>query len=275
MVRAIAGRLVMLVAIAGGVGCDTTPPGQPSPLPDPGPGTLSVTSFESVGWHLNGEFHYRPSLRVTAGRDGSAVDVSSVSFEGSGEAGSSGPIGVRYRSGRRVLPGGTLDLLWSSEIVTGFRLDTLRATVEFVDAAGGAGSTVAESAAPTISTDPPDSPDAALAISQFVVAGSFSGGQFWYLPKLTLIETTGRSRATIVKMTFELLDVGPAGRVPPSHELIVVPAGGAMVLDEDPSGFGPWQEISSSVKAARVSVVIHFMDAAGRGGSVTAIAEVS
>ena len=162
--------------------------------------------------------------------------------------------------------------------MTGFRLDTLRATVDFVDAAGGAGSTVAESVPPTISADsadPPDSPDAALAISQFVVAGSFSGGQFWYLPKLTLIETTGRSRATIVKTTFELLDVGPAGRVPPSHELIVVPAGGAIVLDKDPLGFGPWKEISSGVKAARVSVVIQFMDAAGGGGSVTAIAEVS
>lgn len=275
MVRAIAGRLVMLVTIAGGIGCDAKPPGQPSPLPDPGPGTLSVTSFESVGWHLNGEFHYRPSLRVTAGREGSAVDVSAVSFEGSGEAGSSGPTGVRYPNGRRVSPGATLDpsLGFSTiEIVTGFRLDRLRVTVEFVDAAGRAGSTVAESAAPALSTD---APDAMLTIGQFVVAGSFSEGRFSYWPKLTLLETTGRSQVTIVKMTFELVDTGPAGRVPSSPEFIVVPAGGTIVLDEDPLGFGPWRELSSSVKAARVSVVIHFVDAAGRGGSVTAIAEVS
>ncbi len=282
IVRCIAGSLVILVAIAGGIGCETKRPGvPPSPLPPPSPGpgpgtltgTLSVTSFQSVGWHVTGEFHYRPNLRVTAGHPGSAVVVSAVSFEGFGDAGSSRPTGVRYPNGRRVSSGETLDLSFPTiEIVTGFRLNTLRVTVEYRDEAGRVGSAVSEAAAPALSMDPPD---ATLEIRRFVVAGSFSGGYFWYWPKLTLIETTGRSDARIVKITFELLDIGPAGRVPEIHESIVVPAGGTIVLDEDPLGYGPWREISNSIKAARVSVVIHFVDVVGRGGVVTAIAEVS
>jgi hypothetical protein len=77
-------------------------------------------------------------------------------------------------------------------------------------------------------------------------------------------------------MVFELLDIGPAGRVPSVPVPIsIIPAGGTIVLDEDPLGYGPWMEISNSVKASRVSVVIYYIDAEGRGGSVTAIANVS
>jgi hypothetical protein len=172
-----------------------------------------------------------------------------------------------------VSPGSTIDFsLLTIEIVTGFTLNTLRVTVEFVDESGRAGSVVAEAPAPALSTA---AADTMLEIRRFVVQGSFSGGLFWYWPKLTLSETSGRSPARIVKITFELLDIGPAGRVPETYESMVVPAGGTLVLEEDPLGYGPWREISNSIKAARLSVIIHYVDAEGRGGSVTGIAEVS
>jgi hypothetical protein len=248
-------------------------PTPPSP-PVAAPGSLSVTSLTATAWHANGEFHYRPVIQVTAGRDGSAVSVSSLRFEAAGDDGALKWASLRYPNGRRVLPGATVDLSPSSfEIITGFRAHTLRAILEFTDDTSRAGSVVAESPAPIV---PIDATDTSLAIQRFVVIGSVSGGLNWYWPQLTLTETTGRGPVRIVNMVFELLDIGPAGRVPSVPVPIsIIPAGGTIVLDEDPLGYGPWMEISNSVKASRVSVVIYYIDAEGRGGSVTAIANVS
>ena len=273
--RVYLGPLAVLVATSC-LGCESSigpGPSPPAPPPPPIAGTLLVSTFSATGWHANGEFHYRPTIHVTAGLDGSAVTVSSVRYEGSGDGDVPRSIRISYPNGRRVLPGATVDLSTSFlEIVASYRVHTLKVTVEFTDDGGRSGSATAESPAPDVTTEPAA---AQLVIARFVVVGSVNGSTFWYWPKLTLTETTGRSAVRIVKMTFELLDVGPAGRVPPSLESIVVPPGGTIVLDEDPLGYGPWREISSSARAQRVSVVIEFVDVEGRGGSVMAIAEVS
>ena len=54
-----------------------------------------------------------------------------------------------------------------------------------------------------------------------------------------------------------------------------MPAGGAVSLDTGKDGRAPWFEIKSSADAPRVSVAISFVDDAGRGGLVSAIAPVS
>jgi hypothetical protein len=98
-------------------------------------------------------------------------------------------------------------------------------------------------------------------------------GRYHYFPKLTLKETSGRTSVRIVRIAFELLDVGPDGRVQPSQQQIPVPAGGTIVLDENE--WGPWVEIDSSAEASRVAVAISFVDDRGRSGSVSAVAPVS
>jgi hypothetical protein len=114
-----------------------------------------------------------------------------------------------------------------------------------------------------------------LAIQALTVDGWSENGRFHYWPKLTLTETSGISRASIKAITFELLDVGPAGRVPPARDPGDVPAGGTIQLVEDAYGYGPWFEIDSTANASRVSVVISFVDDAGRGGALSAVAQVS
>lgn len=122
---------------------------------------------------------------------------------------------------------------------------------------------------------PPDGSVATVVIQDFSVFGWYDHGQqrFHYWPKLTLAETAGVSAASISTISFELLDVGPAGRVPPASGSFLVPAGGVLRLDEDL--YGPWLEIDSTANAARVSVLLSFVDNAGKGGSVSAIVAVS
>ena len=52
-------------------------------------------------------------------------------------------------------------------------------------------------------------------------------------------------------------------------------AGDTVSLYKGKDGRTPWFEIKSSAEAARVSVAISFVDDAGRGGLVSAIAPVS
>ena len=233
--------------------------------------TLSVSTF-SVSGLYDAQFHYFPRLSVSSGANGGAIDVVEMSFEGS-EAGVTRPLQhVRYSAPQRVPAGRTLELTSNLEIVSTTRVDHLQVTVAFVDETGRSGTVTAHAAVPAISQE---SADATLALHRFSVVGWSGHGRFHYWPKLTLSETSGRSAARILKMTFELLDVGPSGLVPHVRQAIDVPAGGTIVLDENDYDHGPWVEIDSTANASRVSVVISFVDDQGRGGVVSAVAQVS
>jgi hypothetical protein len=236
------------------------------------PNTLLIVAFVVTGWH-DGRFHYLPTVSVSPGANGGAVDVLEVSFERSA-AGVTVPVqSVRYPVPRRVTSGSTHELIEGRiEIVSSTRLEHLSVAVAFVDETGRPGTVRAQAAVPNFSQGVPD---AALVIRSFSVLGRFEGGRYYYRPKLSAAETTGRSAATVLSVTFELLDVGPSGRVPPSRQVHQIPAGGTVVLDEDPYGYGPWLEIDSSVDAARVAVVIAYVDGEGRGSSVSAVAHVA
>jgi hypothetical protein len=266
--------LVATMTTSSGCGGEIRTPSEPSAQRSSTPNTLSISAFSVAGW-FDGQFHYFPRLSVATGGSGAAIDVLEISFEGS-TAGVPGPVQrVRYPTPRRVLAGSTLELTDGSslfEIRTSRGLDQLTVSVSFVDETERFGTVVGGTVVPAVSDN---TADATLTIRSFSVAGRFSNGRFYYLPKLTLAETAGRSPAMIVKITFELLDVGSSGRVPPSREQIVVPAGGTVVLDEDPYGYGPWLEIDSVADASRVSVVISYIDLQGRGGAASALATVS
>ena len=115
---------------------------------------------------------------------------------------------------------------------------------------------------------------ASLEIRQFTISRRQHQGRFLYWPKLTLAETSGRSGASIKKIAFELLDVGASGQARSVWNAPDVPAGDTLSLVTGTGGQSPWFEIDSSGDASRVSVAISFVDAAGRGGLVTAIAPV-
>ena len=150
-------------------------------------------------------------------------------------------------------------------------LTSVTVTIYFVDHAGHSGSVAADTVVPDI---PQAASTAALTIGTFTVESWYESGAFQYWPKLTLRETSGQSPATIRTITFELLDVGLYGHVPLYRNPGVVPAGGSLEFIEDDYG-GSWFSLSSAAQAPRVSMVISFVDDAGRGGVLSAVAPVS
>jgi hypothetical protein len=235
---------------------------------------LSVTDFSLQGWR-DSSFHYLPTMSVSVPPTGSSVTVQRVDFYTSNSGATTHLTGVVFVSPQHVVsPGGTLDLFHQNspmEIISPVALASITATVSFANGAGQTGTAAITENAPLFA---PDASSAALVIQAFSVVGSSEGASFGYWPKLTLAETSGVSRALIKKMTFELLDVGSSGRIPPSWEAREVPAGASITLDEDDYG-GPWLWITSMGDASRVSLTISFVDDVGRGGSVTAVAPVS
>ena len=240
-------------------------------------GTLSVTAFRFSGWH-DESFHYLPALSVAAPVTGRPVFVQRVDFTAE-DAGARRLLkGVRYAAGQRVQPGSTLDLVSDAgsadptEIASARALESISAIIFFTDDDGQTGIVSAVAKVP----DMPDRASlASLAIRQFSVSRRQHQGRFLYWPKLTLAETSGRSRASIKKIAFELLDVGAATQALPLWNAPDVPAGDTVTLATGKGGGAPWFEIDSNGNASRVSVTISFVDDAGRGGLVSAIAPVN
>lgn len=239
-------------------------------------GTLSVTTFRFSGWH-DGSFHYLPALSVMAPSAGRAVFVQRVDFTAD-DSGSRRLLGgVRYAAAQRVQPGGTVELVSNTgaadpaEISSPLALDSISAIVFFTDDDGQTGIVSASARVPDVSER---APVASLVIRQFTVGRRQHQGQFLYWPKLTIAETSGRGRASIRKIVFELLDVGGASQPPPVWNAQDVPAGDTISLVTGRDGRAPWFEIASSGGASHVSVAISYVDAAGRGGMVNAVTGV-
>jgi hypothetical protein len=278
MHRLVIGAEALLVA---SIGCGAKTPTEPSPAtPNPPasapaslPGTLSISTFTVTG-RYDGQFHYTPALSVAAGAAGSSIGVQEVSFERAGSGPAVSLAKVRYVEPRWVRAGGALDVLNGTLVIRSESpIDAMTVRVSFFDQSGQSGAASADAAVPPVAQGVPD---VTVDIQAFSVTGWYADGRFHYWPRLTIAETGGRGPVVIAEMTFELLDVGPAGRVPPVRQSIQVPAGGALTLDANDYDGGPWLEIdSATADASRVSVLISFADAAGRGGSVRAIAQVS
>jgi hypothetical protein len=106
-------------------------------------GTLSVSALDFNGWH-DGNFHYLPTLTVTAPSAGRAVFVQRVDFTTEATGASRLLKGIRYEGARRVQPGGSVALVPdgrsdSAEIVSPLALASISAIVFFVDEAGQSG----------------------------------------------------------------------------------------------------------------------------------------
>lgn len=239
-------------------------------------GTLSVTTFRFSGWH-DESFHYLPALAVTAPVTGRPVLVQRVDFTADDPGSRRLLKGVRYAAGQRVQPGGTVELVSNTgtaepaEIASPLALGSISALVFFADDDGQTGIVSAVAQVPAV---PDRAPHASLEIREFTVSRRRHQERFVYAPQLTLAETSGRSGARIRKIAFELLDVGGASQAPPVWNAPDVPAGGTISLATGSGAKAPWVEIESSGDASRVSVAISFVDDAGHGGLVSAIALV-
>ena len=270
---------VLILSLSAGCGKNPAAPtstaGMPSSTSQNLSNALSITAFSLQGWH-DDVFHYLPTVSVSVPSTGGTVYAQRVDFTTSNSGATTRLTGIAFGSPQRVVsPGGTLDLLKGLppvEITSPVALGSITATVFFTNFVDPIRSVSATKDAPLLDSN---ASSAALVIQAFSVVGSSDPGSFFYWPKLTLAETSGVSRAVIKKMTFELLDVGPPGRVPIVWEPREVPAGGTITLDEDSYGYGPWLEITSMAEASRVSLAISFVDDAGRGGSLTAVAPVA
>lgn len=280
-VRTISWAVALLIASASaGCGNHVNPTAPTAASPDAtltlaqSSAALSV-SLSLTGWYSGQQFHYVPTLSVTETTRTSGVWIHSLSFTWveTGTRASGFTYGVRPH----VPAGDSLDLLNASgtgqgptvEITSGVEPANLAVVVSFIDDAGHAGQATATIRVPAVRVDVPA---AVLTLSLFTVDGWYDAGRFHYWPKLSLSSSGGP--IAIKKIAFELLDVGSAGRVPPSWQQFSVAGGGTLNLSEDPYG-GPWFEIDSSADASRVSIAIVFVDEAGRGGEITAVAQVS
>jgi hypothetical protein len=276
-------RLLATVIAAASIGaaCGHNPAAPTSSIP-PAPvaplgmaGTLSIAAFNIAGWH-DDAFNYRPTVRVDAERAGGDLFVRQLEFRVGGEQ--PGRLLALIRLGNaRVPAGGSLDMsqsLSNEDLVSPTALTSIALTITVGDDAGHTGTVSGEATIPPI---PEDHAAATLVIHDFAVAGWYepTAQRFYYWPKLTLAETSGVGPVSIVKIVFELLDVGAAGGVPPTLQTFTVAAGGTLRLDEDPIYGDPWLAIDSKAEASRVSVVISYVDSAGRGATVSGVAEVS
>ena len=204
--------------------------------------------FRFSGWH-DDSFHNLPALSVTAPSSGRPVLVQRLDFTADDPGSRRLLKGGRYETAQRVQPGGTVELVSDTgaadpaEIASALALDSISAIVFFTDDDGQTGIV---SAAARL----PDLPDrgslASLEIRQFTVSRRQNQGRFVYAPQLTLAETSGRSRASIRKMVFELLDVGAASQAPPLWNVPPVAAGDAISLVSGKNGRAPWFEIDST-----------------------------
>jgi hypothetical protein len=263
--RSLVRFLTLAAALSGCAGCSKTL--QTPTMPDASPSTLLVTSLTVAGFYADGRFSYVPKVVVQAASG--PLEVVGVTFTRPGSGGST-PLRTLHLGPIHLGAGGTYQLS-SVEIVTDLPLDGLSVSVAYVSQTGLQRTAVADAEVPVVPTE--ESADAKLEVRAFSVPAKLMNGRYHYFPKLTLKETSGRTSVRIVRIAFELLDVGPDGRVQPSQQQIPVPAGGTIVLDENE--WGPWVEIDSSAEASRVAVAISFVDDRGRSGSVSAVAPVS
>ena len=195
-----------------------TPAEAPSASSTDRAGTLSVTAFRFSGWH-DETFHYLPVLSVTASSKAAGLCSSSESTSPRRMRAARRLLkGVRYAAAKRVQPGGTVELVSDggaadpAEIASPLALASISAIIFFTDDEGQTGivSAVAQSprrarsCLPRLTRDP-----------DFTVGRREHRGRFLYWPKLTIAETSGRSRASIKKIVFELLDVGAPRRPGP------------------------------------------------------------
>lgn len=137
---------------------------------------------------------------------------------------------------------------------------------------------------PSVAPVSPASPSAAvLAVARFTVVdtinNSGTGTHFnCVVPSLVLTETGGTSGAFVTGLQFHLNTANPAdgylGSGFPVHKR--VDAGATSEIVDPPGVYGDFQyDFGGSHDFTSVSVVVSYVDDAGRSGSLTAVAPVS
>jgi hypothetical protein len=267
--------VLLLLGVVVFAGCSQSPTRPTSPTvaesstsQNPSRGVVVASDFSVALSQTEDATIVRPTVDFseTSGRVGVTLKEVSFLMDVPGS-----PLTVTL--GSRIPPGGTYAFPSGPEMRLAPGATTVRLKAVYVDDNGFTGSATAEASVYALE----GRTRAAVVISTFTVLGSRrAGGRFDYIPILSLAETGGVSGATIIRVSFTLLNVGPAGNVPPWNGAARVPAGGSVdLLRQVSNAYGdPDLEIDSLAEASTVGVVISFADDAGRLGSLSAVAAV-
>jgi hypothetical protein len=249
----------------------TTPatPATPEPPPPtpPEPREAGIASFSMTGQLIQGVYHYWPAVTISAGSE--AIVLKGLIFSLRGVDIANDRVGMN----RTIAAGTSYEFDAHNFEVLGSSLGTeATVTVTYMSVDGHAYHPIATTTIAPIESAPAS---ASLQISDFALTRWQEPYEWDYWPRFTVTETSGASDVTITRIEFLPLDTGINGRVPPSFGPWTVPAGGSIRLFDEWGYDEPAFGLSSSRRTDRVMVTLSYVDAAGRPGDVTAIAQVS
>lgn len=229
----------------------------------------SVSPMGVTGQMIAGRFNYWVRFGVAAGSKD--IVITRIDFRYPERAQAPPFTGLDFVTmNRPVPPGGSY--VHETELISPVAVSELAVTVSYTDGAGQQGQLRASTAMPAIVQG---EPSLALSLEAFTVTGFMEGTTYAYWPKLTLRASDGSGAVTVTRILFDL------GRslVEGSSNLSIrqafrIPAGSALQLFHNESYGEPDFYLTSSRKADEVSVRISYVDDAGRGADIVAVAPV-
>ena len=264
-------HLVILAALAASACRGADNPIGPSP---PGPRVenvvppdtrASIASFAVTGQLIAGRFAYWPRLIIAAGSSGITVERLEIRYPESSQA---GPFSSGYITmSQAVEPGRAFT--FEREIMSAVAVSQFTVVVSFVDAQGRPGEMTASAVAPALV---PGVPSPTLHIDAFTVTGFMEGTSYAYWPKLTLTASAGAGAVTVTRLQFELAGAGTA---PPSRGTWRIAAASTVQLFHGEFYGEPEFYLTSASKIDEVSVLVSYVDDAGRSSDVRAVAAVT
>jgi hypothetical protein len=242
-------------------------PETPAPATPPEPRDAGIASFSMTGQLIQGVYHYWPAVTISAGSQ--AIVLKELIFALRGVDVASDRVGMN----RTIAAGTSYEFGESHFELLGSTLGAdATVTVTYTAADGHSYHPIATTLITPIESAPTS---ASLQISDFALTRWQEPYEWDYWPRFTVTETSGTAGVTITRIELTLLDVGIYGRVPPSFGPWEVPAGGSIRLFDEWGYDEPAFGLSSSRRTDRVMVTLSYVDAMGRPGDVTAIAQVS
>lgn len=260
--------LAAVVASACGGANSLTGPSLPGPRLEnavPADPRASISSFTVGGQPIAGRFIYWPQLVVSVAGVGITVERIELRFPESSQA---GPFSGGYITmSHTVAPGGTFT--FEHELRSDVAVSQFTAVVAFTDVAGRGGELTASALVPALV---PGMRSPLLTIDAFTVTGFMEGTNYAYWPKLTLTASAGAGAITVTRLQFEFAGVGGAT---PYRRSWRIPAGSSLQLFHGEIYGEPEFYLTSRSKVDEVSVLVSYIDEAGRSADVRAVAAVA
>jgi len=268
-------HLVMLAALAatacGGAGSPTGPSGAVTAQAPSAQATASSVSLGVTGQMVAGQFNYWVRVGVAAGSKEIVINRIDFRYPESAQAPPFGGLG--YVTMNHTLPPGR-NYTHENELISTVAVSELTVTVSYTDGAGQPGQLSTSAAVPATVQG---APSLTLRVDAFTVTGFMAGTRYAYWPKLTLTASPGVGSITVTRIHFEL-GRGLADRgssFPSTRRTHRIDAGATLLLFHQEFYGEPEFYLDSTSKADEMTVRISYVDDAGRGADVVAVAAVT